>query len=191
MDIEHDIAETVIRELSPKRYRHTLLTVELCVELAKRFNLDRRRAWIASMWHDIAREWDEQKLEKYVSRRSIAVEPLERKVPMLLHGPVAAELLEERYVLDDREIWNAVRWHTTGHPDMGALGYALFAADYLEPGRTHISREDQDTILAAGSLERMICEIYRRQFAYFVKAGITVEPKAVMLFEQLEKTIAG
>lgn len=191
MDIVHDIAETVSKELSSARYHHTLLTVKLCVGLARRFSLDEEKAWTASIWHDIAREWDASSLLAYVRRRGVAVEPLEIQVPMLLHGPVAAELLVERYSIHDAEIWHAVRWHSTGHPDMGLLGYALFASDYLEPGRTHITREDKEKILAADSLEQMVCEIYRRQFAYFAEAGITAVPKAVMLYEQLKNACTG
>ncbi len=50
----------------------------------------------------------------------------------LLHGPAAAERLADHV---DAEIAQAVRYHTLGHASFGALGKALYLADFLEPGR--------------------------------------------------------
>lgn len=52
----------------------------------------------------------------------------------VLHGPAAAELLAREGV-DDLPLLRAVRYHTLGHPDLDEAGRALYAADFLEPGR--------------------------------------------------------
>lgn len=52
----------------------------------------------------------------------------------LLHGPAAAERLRIDGV-EDGELLLAVAYHTLGHADLGRLGRALYAADFLEPGR--------------------------------------------------------
>lgn len=54
--------------------------------------------------------------------------------PMLLHGPAAAERLRQDGV-EDVSLLRAVAHHTAGHPDLDGLGRALYAADFLEPGR--------------------------------------------------------
>lgn len=52
----------------------------------------------------------------------------------LLHGPAAANKLlalgEE-----DQELVLAVRWHSVGCADWGAMGRALYCADFLDPER--------------------------------------------------------
>lgn len=53
----------------------------------------------------------------------------------ILHGPACAARLAEEGV-GDRELLEAIAWHSTGHPDFGLLGRSLFLADFLEPGRT-------------------------------------------------------
>ena len=52
----------------------------------------------------------------------------------LLHGPAAAGRLAREGVRDDG-LLRAVAFHTLGHPDLDAAGVALYAADFLEPGR--------------------------------------------------------
>lgn len=52
----------------------------------------------------------------------------------LLHGPAAAGRLAREGVGDDG-LLRAVAFHTLGHPDLDTAGVALYAADFLEPGR--------------------------------------------------------
>ena len=52
----------------------------------------------------------------------------------LLHGPAAARRLAREGVRDDGLLL-AVAYHTLGHPDLDAAGVALYAADFLDPGR--------------------------------------------------------
>jgi predicted HD superfamily hydrolase involved in NAD metabolism len=55
--------------------------------------------------------------------------------PSLLHGPVGAWMLKEHGIMDDEAILDAIRWHTTGHPDMNQLAKIVYIADYIEPNR--------------------------------------------------------
>jgi 2-amino-4-hydroxy-6-hydroxymethyldihydropteridine diphosphokinase len=38
----------------------------------------------------------------------------------------------------DGELLLALAYHTVGHPSLGMLGRALYAADFLEPGRAFL-----------------------------------------------------
>lgn len=53
----------------------------------------------------------------------------------LLHGPAAASMLWSDGVTDG-ELLKAVAYHTMGDPTLGRMGRALYAADFLEPGRS-------------------------------------------------------
>ena len=54
-------------------------------------------------------------------------------MPIFLHGPVAAALAGKRYGIEDPEILEAVRVHTTGSAGMGPVARAVFLADKLDP----------------------------------------------------------
>ena len=52
---------------------------------------------------------------------------------MLLHGPLAVEILREQYHVRDADVLAAVSWHTTAHAGMSKLQKLLFVADKIEP----------------------------------------------------------
>lgn len=79
--------------------------------------------------HDALRDADPDALR-------IRVPPALQGLPgPLLHGPAAAERLRIDGV-EDGALLSAVAHHTVGSPHLGVLGRALYAADFLEPGRT-------------------------------------------------------
>lgn len=174
------------------RYRHSLAAADVCRELAKRFSVDQDIVFVAALWHDLARDWSDEDLLVFVESHDLNVLHTEMQTPMLLHGTVAAELFVEspfsRWFDDNGKeaVWSAIRWHTTGHPDMGLPGYILFIADYIEPGRTHLTDEDRLEILQLSSLEDMMVDILDRQFAYFRSRSISYEGPAVSLYSRLQ-----
>ena len=185
MVLKEAVEQEITRELSPKRLQHTRSTCQVCLSLAERFSLDAEAAWTASMWHDSSREWDIRRLTRYVQVHQLEITSLERRVPMLLHAPAAAFRLSQDLGCSSTEVYQAVRWHTTGHSSMGSLGYALYVADFLEPGRTHITGRDRERILSLDSLEAMMLEIYALQFAYFSGKDIEPEPESLRLYHKL------
>ena len=52
----------------------------------------------------------------------------------LLHAKTGAAVARVRFGVPP-EIENAIRWHTTGKPDMTTLEKVLYMADYIEPAR--------------------------------------------------------
>lgn len=86
----------------------------------------------AGLLHDAVREEDPETLRGWV-------EAEQADLPAsVMHGPAAAARLREEGVTDEGFL-RAVAYHTIGHPALDSLGRALYAADFLEPGRT--SRE--------------------------------------------------
>lgn len=55
----------------------------------------------------------------------------------LLHGPVAAYLLRKKFAIEDKQILEAVYYHTTLRPQASLLDEIVYVADKIEPGRTY------------------------------------------------------
>ena len=153
------LEEYLRSEVSLKRYLHSLRVANTVVLLCERFDLPAGEGWTAGMAHDIAREWDPQQLMEYARRDGYGISPEESRVPLLLHGRAAAAELQSRYGERRETVLQAVRWHTTGHPDMGSLGMALYCADYIEPGRPHIDRHEYERLMRSASMEEMTLTI--------------------------------
>lgn len=123
------------RSLSPSRFTHVEGVVATATDLARHYGVSVEKAIVTAWLHDVAREWSKDKLLK--TAQSFVVPDGFAEVPILLHGPVAAYLGQTLYDIEDFEILDAVRYHTTGKPDMTILASVLFIADAIEPGRSY------------------------------------------------------
>jgi len=133
----------------------------------KRGESPRERArWIALGYlHDALREADEEQMRPLV-------EPRFRELPTkILHGPAVAQRLRGEGV-EDEEFLHAAAFHTLGSPDFAVLGKALFAADFLEPGRK--LQNDWRAKLrkrAPGDLDGVVQEILLARIRHLLARG--------------------
>ena len=127
--------EILKNRLSVKRYTHSVSVANTAARLAGMFNGDIERAYLAGLMHDYARELTEEVLLELTAKHNLSTDGVELMQTSLLHGPVGAWLLEEEGLITDKQVLDAIRWHTTGHPDMDQLARIIYISDYIEPGR--------------------------------------------------------
>lgn len=180
----NDIRKYIELNLTRPRLEHSLSTALICVELCSRFGVDEGKGRIAGIAHDISRETPvDKKLMNLIGDDYIISEE-EKLNPVLLHGRIGASILKDKFNLRDNEVLQAVRWHTTGHPDMGKLGQILFIADYIEPGRKHINNSVRASIMKM-NLNEMTLKILSDQNAYLRDKGYRITDSSMQLFEKL------
>jgi nicotinate-nucleotide adenylyltransferase len=127
------------------------------VMLAMQWGVDPETAAVAGILHDITKAQSKEKQLKLCEKYGILLEKAEKDNPSLLHARTGAALAKERFGVSD-EIVEAIRWHTTGKPDMNTLEKILYLADYTEPNRDFegveelrsLSFEDLDKAMALG-----------------------------------------
>lgn len=127
---------------------------------------DERRRWrAAGHLHDALRDADPDALRARVP-------PALQGLPgALLHGPAAAERLRIDGV-EDGELLKAVAFHTVGSPRFRRLGRALYAADFLEPGRPY--RPDWRAELRGrmpDELDAVVREVLRARIGHRLERG--------------------
>lgn len=122
-------------DLPERLVEHIDRVLVVAAELATRHHLDASRVLLAAQGHDALRGMTPEAWLEAAATRGLEVSELERANPVLLHGPLGAIELEQRGLVDDAEVLEAIRWHTTGHPDFGPLAWAMFIADKVEPGK--------------------------------------------------------
>ena len=135
---------------------------------------------LGALAHDIARAMKGEQLLQKAQEFGISVHPVEAQVPLLLHGPVAAELLRRVDGLEDRDIYEAVYWHSTAHKDLGAVAKLVFLADKLDPQK--LSRypfQPELNKLALTSLDRAIFDFLSRELISLLQQGSLVHPVVV------------
>jgi predicted HD superfamily hydrolase involved in NAD metabolism len=179
-------AEEYARErLSKKRYAHSLRVADTAESLARLHGLDQKKARLAALLHDSAREVNQEELLLVAEEMGIAMSDFEHEQPILLHGSVAAELARKELGVEDEEVLEAVRAHTTGEPGMGALALALYVADKIEPNRDQPGVENLRK-LALKDLREAAAATLRDSVSYNEKGGQSAHQKSRQALEWLE-----
>ncbi len=130
--------------------------------------------------HDVARAMPDPELLVRAMEYDIPVGDVDRMVPLLLHGPVGAEVLSREDGLSDKSIYQAVYWHTTADPSLDTLGKIVFLADKLDPQKiAAYPYQDQLRRLAEEDLDRAILEFLTRETISLVSRGLMVHPKVI------------
>ena len=106
-------------------------------ELAAAHGIDEDLAELTAAAHDVARHLPGPALIEEAERMGIAINSVERDVPILLHGPVGAAWLAKERSVTDLSVLEGVHWHTTAHPDLAPLGQVVFIADKLDPAKAN------------------------------------------------------
>lgn len=142
---------------------------------------ERGRWRAAGHLHDSLRDADPDTLRPRVP-------PALRELPdALLHGPAAAERLRVDGV-EDGELLSAVAFHTVGSPHFGRLGRALYAADFLEPGRPY--RPDWRAELRGrmpDELDDVVREILRSRIVHRLERGDPVLARTIDFWNRLSE----
>jgi predicted HD superfamily hydrolase involved in NAD metabolism len=175
----------VRRRLSEKRYGHTLRVAETAERLARLHGLHGGSARLAALLHDSARELGNSELLRLATGLGHEVIEAEREKPNLLHGPVAAGLARRELGVEDEEVLEAIRVHTTGARGMGPLALALYVADKVEPARDYGGVEDLRA-LAERDLRGATLDALRRAISYNESRGRETHPLSVETLHWLE-----
>ena len=111
------------------------------VMLAKRWGEDPETAATAGILHDITKKLRLNEQLNLCQKYGIICDNAELQNPKLLHAKTGAALAKDLFGIS-RDIYEAIRWHTTGKPDMSMLEKIIYLADYIEPTRDFPGVED-------------------------------------------------
>ncbi len=134
LDLDH-AKRWLSQQLSHERFEHSVGAQEKAVELAEKFNLplaERERAAVAGLLHDAAKLMRPPDLLDFCERHQIPIDDTDRASLQTLHPFVGAELVRETFQLEDPEILNAIRFHTTGRAGMSRVEKIVYIADKIE-----------------------------------------------------------
>ena len=143
--------------LKPSRVAHVIGCEAEAVQLAKRWGEDPENAAEAGILHDITKKLVLSDQLILCRKYGIINDNAEERNFKLLHAKTGAAVARALFGISD-EVYNAIRWHTTGKPDMTLLEKIIYMADYIEPNRDFpgveelrkLAYEDLDKAMALG-----------------------------------------
>ena len=136
----NELKEIVKSKMSLKRFTHTLGVVEMSEKLAKIYNANIEKCKVAALLHDICKEMNMEYIKNICKNNFInelSEEDLENNE--ILHGFAGAYYVKNELGINDKEILNAIKYHTVGAKDMTLLEKIVYIADAIEYGRNYPS----------------------------------------------------
>lgn len=187
-DLIERIHSELKQNMSSRRYRHTMGVVDAAVYLAKKYSVDIQAAYIAALLHDYAKDFSEKQTQTYINRNDLIIDETMSNVYQLLHGKVAAHIAREQFNIKDRDILNAIEYHTTGRKKMSKLEKIIYLADFIEPGRNYAGVEEL-RIVAKQDLDKAVLLALDNTIKYVISMGEllhtnTVEARNTLLLEK-------
>ena len=142
---EEEILKKLRKKLDERRYIHSIGVAHTAVSLMmahghaqvaedKGIN-EIRLAYTAGLLHDCAKCLEEDERDRLCQKYNVELTQMEIDHPFLIHAKLGAVLAKEKYGVTDPQILSAIRYHTTGYPNMTLLEACVFAADFIEPNR--------------------------------------------------------
>ncbi|KRG10315.1 bis(5'-nucleosyl)-tetraphosphatase (symmetrical) YqeK [Staphylococcus sp. NAM3COL9] len=170
-----DQAVTLVKDKLPeKRFDHSLRVAKTAVKLAEIYDGDKDKAELAGILHDYCKYDDLGSMYQIVTQNELDSNLLSYGSE-ILHGPVAAIIMNQQFNVTDKEVLLAIKNHTTGRAQMTKTEKLIFIADYIEPGRqTPGVEEIRDLAYNQGSLDKTIYEISKRTVLYLINKDINV-----------------
>ena len=145
--------------LSARRFNHSLAVANQAVCLAKIYNVDKEKAFIAGLVHDCCKEISKDEQLKIINQFGIILTDAEKKEPNIWHGYAASGFITEKWGINDSDVCSAVRYHTCGKGDMTLLEKIIFVADLTSHDRDYSDSEKIRNI-SYESLDKDIYECY-------------------------------
>ena len=163
-------------ELTDDRYEHTLGVMYTAEALAMRYGVDMTKAAVAGLLHDCAKCIPNSQKMKLCKKHGLEISEMEEKNPSLLHAKLGAVLAKKDYDVKDEEILSAIKWHTTGKPDMSMLEIIVYMADYIEPNRDKAPNLKEIRRLCFENIEEALYEVLKSTLEYLEDRPEAIDP---------------
>ena len=139
--------------LSPKRFTHTHGVADESVKLAKTHGADEKKAYLAGLLHDCAKDISNQEKLDMCDKYGLELDEVLVNQTDLIHPFLGAELARDMFGIEDEDVLNAIRYHTTGRADMSKLEKIVYLADFFEPNRHYFEGMNEMKKLAYKDLD--------------------------------------
>ncbi len=172
------------QRLKPSRYEHSLCVADEAVRLAEKYGADKEKSYIAGLLHDVMKNAPVEEHLKIFEDFGIILTNVELNAKKLWHAMSGALYVE--YILDinDREIIDAIRYHTTARAGMTNLDKVLYIADFTSADRDY---DDVDVMrrLADNSIEDALKYALSYSIIDLVKSNKPVHPDTLAAYNEI------
>ena len=137
MNRDNEFKEILKNRLTEKRYTHSLNVADSAKKLARLYGYDEEIAYTAGLIHDCCKDTPAGLQLSYMLENGVELSEYELGVAKLYHSICGSVFVKKEFGIDNQDIINAVRYHTTGRKNMSLLEKIIFIADFISDERDY------------------------------------------------------
>lgn len=165
MEYNYEEFKRILKErLTEKRYIHSLAVADEAKRLAAKYGADQTKAYTAGLLHDITKNTEKNEQLKILNDFGIILDNVSKNAEKLWHAITGSVYIKNVLHIDDTEIIDAVRYHTTARENMSLLEKILYLADF-----TSADRDYDDVDVMRKKVDISIEEAMKYALSYTIK----------------------
>lgn len=149
--------DIISQRMKAVRFKHSKNVAKEAVRLAKKYGADVEKAELAGILHDATKETDGPEQMSLIRRAGIELTDMEKDSPKLWHAISGSAYIQVELGITDKEVIDAIRYHTTGRAGMTLLEKVIFVADFTSADRD-FEGVDRIRRIADKSLDEAVLE---------------------------------
>ncbi|MBE7081330.1 MAG: nicotinate (nicotinamide) nucleotide adenylyltransferase [Clostridiales bacterium] len=162
-----DIYESfILKTLPPHRIKHTADVVITALRKARELGLDQEKVRISATLHDSAKYLNPQEEKGFCPPKDVP--------SPVMHAFLGAYVAEKYLGITDKEIIDAIRYHTSGKADMTTLGKLIFVADMIEEGRDYEGVDKLRDLYENSDFEVCFRECLKEEFVHLINKKASI-----------------
>jgi len=178
MDIKQ-IEKTLKGMLPERRLKHSLNVSKCAVKLSEIYECDKEKAEIAGLVHDCAKYFTDEQIEDSIKRFNVELDPLEVNNIALSHSVIGSYVVVDIFNIKDKEIINAIKYHTTGKENMSLLEKIIYMADLIEEDRNFPRVEELRELTYSGKLEEALLLSFNNTIKFVIDNNQLIHPRTI------------
>ncbi len=187
--LTEDEIKTVLKQrMNEHRYAHSLNVAERAVFLAEKYGADPQKAYFAGLVHDICKGIPKEEQFAIIKNSGEDISSDVENSPNLWHSVAGAIYLEHEMNVKDKDVLNAVRYHTSGRAGMSILEKVIYMADLTSAERNYPDAEytrsltDKNLDMGIAYGIRWICTDLKNR-------GLDAGENSLALLEEYKNTV--
>lgn len=169
--------------ITENRFNHSLQVAKEAKSLAIQHNENKEKAFLAGVLHDCCKCFNLNQINDTYKKYNFMPDEVLQKQPDLAHSFLGYYIAKDIYGVDDEDILNSIKYHTTGRASMSTLEKIIYIADYIEPTRKYFDGIYKARELAYENLDKAMAYILKNTINFNKQKGRILHPLSIEAYE--------
>ncbi|MBE6783886.1 MAG: HD domain-containing protein [Ruminococcaceae bacterium] len=132
-----EFVNLIKEKLQESRFVHSMNVAACAKKLAKKYGCDEEKAYTAGLLHDVMKNAGDSEQLSIIEKAGMELTACEKANKKLWHAIAGTAFIKKELNVENEDIINAVRYHTTARENMSTLEKVIYVADFISDDRNY------------------------------------------------------